>query len=168
VPQQASTLLNAGTLAGWIQGLWTIVVWPLALWLGLGSVTLLTGGAKTLGEGWRRLALPMAVVIATAHMAKGLEKFTSWVGFLPYAWAEPGGVQNAIQMNAKAIPQPAAWFTLPTLSVLAMVLVGTGIWLALREARLADPDKARARSASILLLGGFYFFLVFGWGGWMR
>jgi hypothetical protein len=37
----------------------------------------------------------------------------------------------------------------------------------IREARLADPIGFRRRLPAILLLGGFYFFLVFGWGGWM-
>lgn len=167
-PKQFSAAVHAGAAAGWIQGLWTILVVPLLLWLVLGALTLLFGGAKSLGEAWRRLALPVAVVVATGHMAKGLEKFTSWAGFLPYAWAEPTGVQTAIQMNAKAIFQPAAWLTLPTLSVVGMTLVALGIFLALREARLADSAKAHTRFAPILLLGGFYFFLVFGWGGWMK
>jgi hypothetical protein len=52
---------------------------------------------------------------------------------------------------------PTARFALPTLSVLAMLLVAAGIWLALREPRLAVPANGRRRSAPILLLGGFYF-----------
>lgn len=153
--------------SGWVQGLWTIVVWPLVIWSLLGGLTLLGGGAKTLGEAWRRLALPMAVVVAAGHMAKALEKFTSWIGFLPYAWAEPMGVHTALKMNAKQMSQPVAWLTMPQLSVGAMLLVVIGIWLALREAHLADPENGRRRSVPILLLGGFYFFLVLGWSGWL-
>ncbi len=167
-PKQVSAALNAGAMAGWIQGLWTILVVPLLLWLVLGALTLLFGGAKTLAESWRRLALPMAVVVATGHLAKGLEKFTSWVGFLPYAWTDPTGVVTAIKMNSKTMPQPAAWFNPPTLSLAAMALVALGISLALREAHLADSEKGSRRFPPILLLGGFYFFLVFGWGGWVK
>lgn len=167
-PKQASAALNAGAAAGWIQGLWTIAVVPLLLWLVLGAATLLLGGAKSLGEAWRRLALPAALVVAAGHMAKGLEKFTSWAGFLPYAWAEPTGVQTALKMNAKTMPQPAAWLTLPELSVLAMLLLALGTALALREARLAGSEKTAARFVPLLLLGGFYFFLVAGWGGWIK
>jgi len=167
-PKQVSTALNAGAAAGWIQAVWTIAVVPLLIWLVLGTVTLLLGGAKSLGQAWRRLALPAAVVVATGHMAKGLEKFTSWAGFLPCAWAEPSGVQTALAMHAKTMPQPAAWLTLPTLSILAMLLVALGVVLALREARLANPENALARHTPLLLLGGFYFVLVFGWGGWIK
>jgi hypothetical protein len=165
VPKLVSATLNAGAAAGWIQGLWTILIVPVLLWLVLGGVSMLSGSAKPLGETWRRLALPVAVVVAAGHMAKGLEKFTSWVGFLPYAWSDPTGVQTAIKMNAKVMSQPMPWLTLPTLSLAAMALVTVGIVLALREARLSDPRGARTRAASILLLGGFYLFLVFGWGG---
>lgn len=153
--------------SGWVQGLWTVFVWPAMMWLALGGLTLLTGGAKSLGEAWRRLALPVTMVVAAGHMAKALEKFTSWIGFLPHAWNEPTGVQTAVKMNAKQMAQPAAWLTLPQLSVCSMLLLALGIWLALREARLADPENARCRYIPILLLGGFYFFLVWGWGGWI-
>jgi len=110
----------------------------------------------------------LAIVVATGHLAKGLEKFTSWVGFLPYAWAEPIGVQTALRMNAKVMPQPAARLTPPPLSLAAMTFLMMGIALALREARLADPATSARRYAPIVLLGGFYFFLVFGWGAWIE
>lgn len=168
VPNHVADAIQAGAARGWIQGLWTIVVWPLALWLALGAVTLVTRGAKFLSEAWRRIALPLAVVDATDHMAKALEKFTSWAGFLPYAWAQPTGVQTALQMQAKALPQPAAWFNLPTLSLAGIALVALGVCLALREARLASPDKPHSRYAAAFLLGVFYFFLVLGWSGWLR
>jgi hypothetical protein len=165
VPKYASTALP-GAAAGWIQGVWTIVLLPLLFWLVLGAVTVLLGGAKSLGEAWRRLALPMAVIVATGHMAKALEKFTSWAAYLPYAWAEPTGVQTALKMNTKAMTQPAPWLTMPTLSIAAMALLALGIFLAIREARLGDPETGSRRIAPILLLGGFYLFLVCCWGGW--
>jgi hypothetical protein len=147
--------------------LWTVAVVPLLLWLALGLVTRAAGGAASLGEAWRRLALPMAIVVAAGHMAKGLEKFTSWIGFLPGALREPTGVNTALQMNAKAMTQPAAWLSLPALSVVTMLLITVALWLGIREARLADPAGFQRRVPALALLGAFYFFLVFGWGGWL-
>jgi hypothetical protein len=109
----------------------------------------------------------MAMVVATGHMAKGLEKFNSWSGFLPYAWAEPAGVTTAVQIQAKAMATPAAWMGQPTLLLVAIALLVLGTGLGLREARLADPEHARRRFLPILLLGGFYLILVVGWSGWM-
>jgi hypothetical protein len=107
----------------------------------------------------------MAVIVASGHMAKAFEKFTSWVGFLPYATAEPTGVQTALKMSAKTLLQPAPWFNLPTLSFVAVVLMILGIVFALREAVIADPLAGHKRLPSLLLLGGFYLFLVIGWSG---
>ncbi len=168
VPRQISMAFNLSSANGWIQGLWTILILPLLLWTLLGSLTMVLGGAKSLGDAWRRLALPMVVVVATGHMAKGLEKFTSWVGFIPYAWTDPTGVRTAIKMNSKIMPQPLAWLTLPTLSIAAMSLLLVGMSLALRETRLADSERSRARFVPIVLFSGFYVFLVFGWGGWVK
>lgn len=167
-PKLVGDALHASAAQGWIQGLWTIVIFPLALWLVLGGATMLTGGAKKLSEAWRRIALPLAVVVATGHLAKAMEKFTSWAGFLPHALAEPTGVQTALQMQANSVPQPAPWLAPQLLATLAMLLVATGLALAVREARLTDPQTAHRRLLPVLLLGGFYFFFVLGWSGWLR
>ena len=166
VPVQVGNALQAGAAVGWIQGLWTVMVVPLLLWSALGAVTILLGGAGTLGDAWRRLALPLAVIVAAGHIAKCLEKFTSWAGFLPGALLEPTGVQTVMKMTAKTLPQPAAWLSLPALSAVSMLLLATAVFLAAREARLADPAHGRSRIAPMFLLGGFYFLLVCGWGGW--
>ncbi len=167
-PEQVVRVLNAGELAGWIKGAWMVAVVPLVLWTALGLIARAFGAGQSLGDAWRRLALPLTIVTAAGHMAKALEKFTSWVGFLPYAWIEPDGVQTAIKITAKTLPQPAAWFSTFTLVITALILIVVGIGLALREARLTDPGKGHLRTVPILLLGGFYSLLVFGWGGWIR
>jgi len=168
VPQRVADAAGAAAAAGWIRGAWTIVVVPLLLWLAVGAVARMAGVGRSLADAWRRLALPMAVVVAAGHMAKGLEKFQSWAGFLPHAWAEPGGVKTALAMNAKTLAQPAAWMSPPALSAVSLTLVVVATALALREARRADPAAAGRMSAPILLLGGFYAFLIVGWGGWIR
>jgi hypothetical protein len=168
VPEQVIQALKAGAIAGWIKGLWIVLIVPLLIWLVLGVMALALGAGQSLGDAWRRLALPLAVVVAAGHMAKALEKFSSWAGFLPYALAEPSGVQTATKMNAKLLPQPSALLSPVALAVICLALLTVAIGLALREACLADPEKGRARFIPVLLLGSFYFFLVFGWGGWLK
>lgn len=165
VPRQMSAWLQAGSASGWIQGFWTIFLVPLLIWLVLGTVSLLCRAGKSLGDVWRRLALPLAMVVAAGHMTKGMEKFTSWIGFLPIAWAEPTGLQTAMKMNAKVMAQPSSWLTSSTLSSVGILLMILAIGLAVREARLADPEKYRNRLLPICMLGGFYGFLILGWRG---
>ena len=97
-PEQVGQLIGLAPHNGWLEGIWVLVAYPLALWLLLGSFTRLLGGAETVGEAWRRLALPLAVVIASGHMAKGLAKFTSWVGFLPQAVMAPRDSGRVLEM----------------------------------------------------------------------
>jgi hypothetical protein len=54
-----------------------IGVFPLLLWSLLAGLLMLLQGASSWAEGVRRLALPLAVVIAAGHMAKGLAKSAS-------------------------------------------------------------------------------------------
>ncbi len=166
-PRKAAEIFRAGAAAGWIQGIWTVGVVPLVLWLVLGAASRFLGGASSMGEAWRRLALPGAVIVSSGHMSKGLEKFTSWAGFLPHAWNEPGGVRTALWMTAGEIPQPAGWMSPPALSSVSMFLIAAAAALALREARLADPAGHRGRVISVLIIARFYFLIVSGWGGWL-
>ena len=164
-PVQATAALGLEAAGGWVQGIWTVFVVPAILWSLLGATTVALGAARTLGEAWRRLAMPMAVVVAAGHMAKGLEKFTSWAGYLPLAIAEPDGVQTALGITAKSVAPPAPWLSAGALSLVACLLIGASIPLAMREARLADPGGPRARLVPVALLGGLYLFVAIGWAG---
>lgn len=163
LPEQAAATIGWEAGAGWIEGLWTLLVVPLLLWAALGGVTVLLGGAQNLVDAWRRLALPVAVVVAAGHMGKGLAKFVSWVGHLPYALAQPDGVANSVAMAAKELDKPAALLPLGAVSTLGLGLVLGFTALACREARLTDEDGYRRRLAGPLLLAALYALVVYGW-----
>jgi hypothetical protein len=162
--------LASGALAGWVEGIWTIFVVPAVVWLLLGflvvfgSVMMLDREVIRLRDAWRRIALPMAVLLAAGQMAKGLAKFVSWVGFLPPAVRDPAGVDTALAIHAKTLPQPAAILPMPAVSILAMLLVLAGGWLALREARLSQPDTHGRYAGPLVLLTAWFLFITFGWG----
>lgn len=113
---------------------------------------------------WRFLALPLAVIVSSGHMAKGLAKFVSWVGFLPYALKDPLGIMTASGISSKTIPQPAPLLSLPVVSLVGMVLVVTGIYFSIHEARLANPETYHLRLAPKLVLAVLFAFIIFGWG----
>jgi hypothetical protein len=163
--EQLTTWLGAGKeAAGWIKGAYVLLVVPAVLWLIAGGLIRLTGGASSLREAWRRLALPMAVVISAGHMGKGLAKVSSWGGYLPGAIREPMGVHNSQALAAKTIPPPTSLLSLPLVSIIGFLLLAVAVWLGIRETRLAESRGYGKRAVPIILLGAFYLFLVAGWG----
>lgn len=164
-PERFTEHVSISSVGGWIEGVWMICVYPLLLWFILGVLTSLNSDdASIMVKSWRLLALPLAVVVSAGHMAKGLAKFTSWIGFFPHALKDPMGIMTASGISSKAIPQPAPLLSLPVVSLVGMVLVVTGIYFSIREARLANPETYHLRLAPKLVLAVLFAFIIFGWG----
>jgi hypothetical protein len=164
VPQQVAPLLGLAGDDGWIKGIWTLFLYPMLLWLGLGAAVRLSGAATTLSEAWRRLALPLVVVIAAGHMAKGLAKFTSWTGFLPYALSDPTGSDTARKMASGSVESPGSLLAMPWVAAIGVSLILAAAWYATREARIANPQRAGRLAVPILIFAGCFGLIIFGWG----
>ena len=129
LPERFIGHFGLSTVGGWIEGVWAILFFPLALWIVLGVIASLNSdNASIMIKSWRLLALPIAVIISTGHIAKGLAKSTSWIGFLPYALKDPLGIRTVLEIRSKAIPQPAPLLSLSVVSLMGIVLVVTGIY----------------------------------------
>jgi len=150
-------------LGGWIKGVWTLMVFPLLLWTVLGSVTLLMKGTSSMTQAWREMALPIVVVIAAGHMAKGIAKFTSWGGFLPGAVREPSGVETIQALTSGASAMPASLLAMPVVAAVSLLLLVLAVMFSIREAKLIDADTYKAQIPSILMLAGLFGFIIFGW-----
>lgn len=164
LPEQVAPLVRPALGVGWVVGLWTLLLVPLVLWLLLGGFIVAAGGAAGLAEAWRRLALPLAVLVATGHMAKGLAKFTSWAGFLPLAAKDPRGVQTALALANKSLSQPPVLLSMNVVSLISVLFVLLGAYFALRESRLAQPDRHRSFRVPLFLVAALFLVLTFGWG----
>jgi hypothetical protein len=90
---------------------------PLILWTLAAGALRVTGRHASIGSTWRRIALPVAVVVAAGHRAKGLAKSTSWAVFLPQALRDPSGTATVLALTAKAVPPPRALLSLPEVAV---------------------------------------------------
>jgi hypothetical protein len=110
------------------------------------------------------LALPLAVVIAAGHMAKGLAKINSWGGYLPMAVKEPRGTETALAITAGTMDKPASLIPMVVVSVLGLLLIAMMGYYSLRESRVADAETHKSRVPLILLAALASAFLVFGWG----
>jgi hypothetical protein len=86
---------------------------------------------------WRRLALPMAVVVAGGHMTKALAKFASWSVFLPHAVSDERSIRTAAAISSHALGKPEALLPLPAISVIGILVLVAGLGYAIRETRLA-------------------------------
>lgn len=164
IPEGITAWLGQPGLGGWVEGFWTLLVVPSLVWFVLGTLVVKAGGAASLGEAVRRLALPMAVVISAGHLCKGLAKLTSAIGFVPLAARDPVGVETARGLAGNTIPQPAALLPMIAVSLMAVVLVVTAACFAVRELRLAQGETHRGYRLPVLAVASCFLFIVFGWG----
>lgn len=164
VPQRVAAAVGLAPWAGWVEGLWTLGVVPAIMWSMLAGATLAVGAASRMGEALQRLALPLAVLVAAGHMCKALAKGLSWAGYLPSAITDPSGVSTALAVHHKTLAAARPLVPMPIVSAAALGLVLLGALLALREFRLAGAEHPWRFAAPAVLLGGFWAFLVAGWG----
>ncbi|HNR32504.1 MAG TPA: 4Fe-4S binding protein [Candidatus Hydrogenedentes bacterium] len=164
VPRWISQYVSAPSLSSHVTVFWATVVVPLLIWSFFGLLARLLGHNASLGALWRRLALPMAVIVAGGHIAKGLAKFVSWAGFLPYAFEDPSGFETAAAISGGLLQPPVPLLSKPFVAVVAAVIVAGALFLAMREARLANHGKTGfAMTAPLLLTTAVFLFLTIGW-----
>lgn len=165
LPQWVSQQIGLPWLSGYLNGIWALVVVPLVIWTVMAGVVRLFGGSSTISQTWRRLALPIAAVVAAGHITKGLAKFVSWAGFLPYALKDPVGTKTVLDVNHQTIPQPGPLLSLPVVAGVGIVLVLIGLSFAIRESRLAHPEtKAHHRTLIPQLgLAAAFLCIICGW-----
>jgi hypothetical protein len=149
--------------AGWLEGLWTLMFVPAVVWTLLAIAARIGGQPGSVAEIWRRLALPLAVIVAAGHMSKGLAKFTTWAGFLPRALARPDGASTAGAISAKALAAPGALLPMWAVAATGFCLVALGFIIAAREARLAGSARL-ASVAPLGLLALLFGVIIAGWG----
>jgi hypothetical protein len=57
-------------VAGLASGLWALIVVPPLVWTAMAALLRVAGRGGPIGATWRRIALPVAVVVAAGHMVK--------------------------------------------------------------------------------------------------
>lgn len=163
VPEWLAHRVASGSATGWIEGVWTLVLVPIVLWSILAAIARFTGQSGNLLHICRRLALPLAVIIAAGHMAKGLAKFAAWAGFLPGALGSPDGVATASAIHAKSVAAPAALLHMHAVAVLSCILVCAGLIFAVREMRLAGNARTLVSAAPLMILALVFGSIIVGW-----
>jgi hypothetical protein len=164
-PAWAASALGAPSTRGWFNGIFVLGIVPLVLWSLLAGTLRLFGDTQSISALWRRMALPMAVVISVGHMSKGLAKFVSWSPFLPNALREPFGLDTAQAISAKSMTAPGALLGLPVVAVVCLAMLCAALVFGIREHRLAhrhEPLNWRDVSP-VAALGVMFSLIVAGW-----
>ncbi len=135
------------------------------MWLALAFVLRLAGDKAPWSHLWRKLALPVAVVVSAGHMSKGLAKLVSWLPFLPGALRDPSGTETARAISQKTMPAPASLLSLPTVTWIGLGLVVVAFFVAMREYRLARRGEAGANRGALplVLLALCFAVIIAGW-----
>jgi polyferredoxin len=164
-PNVLAGAVGLASLATWLEAAWILLVVPAALWGLFAGVAWLLGARDGILTTWRRLALPIVVIIAAGHMAKGLAKLVSWAQFLPGALADPAGASTAAGIAAKELATPAPLMSISFVSTISLVLLAVAFLLGAREAHLAN-GPAGIRPATLVpmaVLAGGFLLIVAGW-----
>lgn len=162
VPHWASAQLGIPSLSGYINWLWALVLIPLSIWSLLALALRGFGDGSSPGAVWRRLALPIAVVVSAGHMVKGLVKFNSWAGFLPGALEDPVGLETVVALTNKTAAQPGTLLPVPLVAVFGIALVIAGFLFATREAKLADPHMHYRNVFPVVAFAAGFLFVICG------
>ena len=131
VPEFTTNITGLHSMGGFIEGLWTIIIFPLLLWSAFGLITTLAKDAESITDAWRRLALPLVIIISTGHLTKAIAKLNSWLGFFP------GSLNDSIQLQSGInLPQPffANWIV----SVIGAIIITVGLSYSIREEKIKN------------------------------
>ncbi len=118
--------------AGLVKSLTLFIGLPALFWFLPFAVFRLVGGRLPLKEYLLRFGIAFIPVMAAAHVIKALLKMTSRIPYWQYVVSDPIGEATARGILHKTVHlSPLPTWRDPTLTVLAMALMGVGIALSL-------------------------------------
>jgi len=163
LPAWAARAVALPELSGLASGIWALALVPLALWTLAGVLARVLGEGAALGPIWRRLALPLAVIVSAGHMTKALAKLSSWAGFLPLALEDPSGRGTVARLAGGSVPSPAPLLPVHVVVGAGCVLIVSASLLSLREARLREGTLRRSLAAPLVAFATIFLAILFGW-----
>lgn len=78
--------------------------------------------------------------------------------------ASLSGSVTAHKMANGSLDPPESLLAIPWIAAIGVSLILAAALFAIRDARLANPEKAGRLAVPILMLAGFFGVIVFGWG----
>lgn len=164
-PEWAAHQIGWPSAAGWLEGAWALFVVPTVVWSLLAVTAWFSGACDSLSGAWRRLALPLVVIVSGGHLAKGLAKVSSWAGFLPQAISDPSGATPAKALAAQSMSSPSPLLPMPLTACLGLAILITAVFLAIREGRLAAAlTREKPTAIPMVALVALFGVSILAWG----
>ena len=160
IPEYITYLTGLHSLGGFIEGLWTIILFPLLLWTILGLITLLSKGSHSLTDAWRRIALPLVIIISAGHITKAVAKLNTWIGFLKGSFNDPSGI-NTLKKFELGAKIPGAIFSNQIVSIIGLLLLSTALIFSFREEKIISNNSYK-RIIPKLVIFAIYGFIILG------
>jgi hypothetical protein len=142
---------------GWIEGLWFLVFFPLAVWAAICGLSYTIGYRGSIRTLLLAAATGAAPAVAIAHLAKAAAKVSSWGGFLPLALGDPQGIETMKGLTERTLNAPTGLVALSMVGWVMLALSLVVAWKAWNWARHMPPAylaAARTGLASAAVLFG--------------
>ncbi|MBS3946321.1 MAG: hypothetical protein KGZ42_12530 [Melioribacter sp.] len=162
IPESFVKLINIYQLSGFIEGIWTLLVFPLLVWSFLGVLAKHTKGADRITDAWRKLALPLVIIISAGHLTKAVAKLNAWINFLPGSINDPSGL-SSLKYIADGIGVPGLMVSNQIVSIIGLFLLSTGFIYLMREEKIINKNSF-TRLIPKLVLFILYGIIVMGIG----
>ena len=162
IPEYFTKITGLHSISGFLEGLWTIVIFPFSLWAILGLMAVITKNANSITDAWRRLALPLVIIISAGHLTKAIAKLNTWAGFLPGSIDDPLG-KNNLRSIAAGVNIPGELFSNQIVSVIGLFLLSAAFIYSIREEKIINNNYF-TRMIPKLIMYLLFSFIVIGIG----
>lgn len=161
IPEYFTKILNIENFGGFVEGIWTIVIFPLLLWSLFGVILKLTKNVSKISDAWQQLALPIVIIVSAGHLTKALAKLNTWVEFIPNSLIDPSGNKSLNLISAGSFV-PSAIVTNQIISIVGMILLLLSFFLSIREEKIINGKFFNFQIIPKTILFSIYAIIVIG------
>ncbi|MDP4175300.1 MAG: hypothetical protein Q8933_15100 [Bacteroidota bacterium] len=133
VPEFVSEYFGLQAFSAWIEGFWTLLVFPLLLWTIFGLSLKIAGKSRSISGAWRNFALRAVIIFSAGHLIKSLLKITESLSYITYAIKDPEGLSNLKAISSGVFSKPDPILSPVSTIILCLIIISFAIFFAIRE-----------------------------------
>jgi hypothetical protein len=133
IPELASEYLGLQVFSAWIDGFWTLLIFPLILWTIFGLSLKIAGKSRSISGAWRNFALRAVIIFSAGHLVKSLLKLAESLSYITYAVKDPKGLNNLKAISSGVFSKPDPVLSPVSTIILCLMIISFAIFFAIRE-----------------------------------